>query len=36
MQAGIYARVSSQREAHDQTIEQQVVRARQYICEHGS
>ncbi len=35
MRAGIYARVSSQREAQDQTIEQQVVRARQYICERG-
>lgn len=35
MRAGIYARVSSQREAQDQTIEQQVVRARQYISEHA-
>jgi site-specific DNA recombinase len=35
MRAGIYARVSSQREARDQTIEQQLVRARQYIQEHG-
>src|ERR1700690_2051250 len=34
MQAGMYARVSSQHQAKDQTIDQQIVRARQYIDDH--
>lgn len=34
MQAAIYARVSSQHQAKDQTIDQQIVRARQYVEDH--
>ncbi len=35
MHAGIYARVSSQRQAKDQTIDQQLIRARRYILDQG-
>jgi len=35
MRAAIYARVSSRRQAHDQTIEQQVDRARRHIEQQG-